>query len=321
MKIKLLTLPLMLGSLGLTSCNLNNEPTSNYQQIPFKVCNLVMPSQGDSFATPGNYTLTYYYYDGNMTVGTSDLSLGVGTVSFITSAMPYNAQAYTSTGQDYMEVITFKGGIFNENGLTVNNLTGYTSQIANIPPAVEMNQPLYPTTFNVPLVLQYDLNHDYKVKTFMQDATYKGKTTIRTNSTGDTFTNDGVLYRVYFKAGLNKADVVFYNAKFAENMPVTINFVLQDLTVNYTKTGYSISIPMGQTVIPQMLSKDGLTPFPSYQFSSFLLNNSSDDLTTATVDYWINSVRTADDGTANVVERYNGTFSGSYVQDGPEKEN
>ena len=167
MKIKLLTIPFMAGLLGLGSCNLNNEPTSNYQQVPFKVCNLVMPAQGESFATQGNYTLTYYYYDGNMTVGTSDLSLGVGNISFITSAMPYTAQAYTSTGQDYMEVVSFKGGIFNENNITVNNLTGYTSQIANLPPAIEMNQPLYPTSFNVPLVLQYDLNHDYKVKTFI----------------------------------------------------------------------------------------------------------------------------------------------------------
>lgn len=318
MKIKLLSLTLFAGLLGLSSCNLENDPQENYQQIPFSVCNLVIPAQGDSFAMEGLYTLTYYTTEGNLTVTTNNMKVDGRDISFITSAMPFTVAAYSNSQNLYMEVVEFEGGIYNLNNITVNNLKGFTSQIANVPPAIQMNEPLYPTPNQVPLVMQYNLNYDYQVKTFMADATYVGKTTIRTASSGDSFSNDGVLYRVYLKSGLNKADVVFYNAKFAPMMP-GINFVLKDLDIKYTKTGYTISNPAGSSVVPQMISSDGLTPYPMYQFTSFLLNNSSYDLTTANIDYWINRVNPNSE-TLDVMETYSGTFSGTYVQKGPSEE-
>ena len=321
MKIKLLSLAFFSGLMGLTSCNLDNDPENNYQQIPYSVCNLVIPAQGESFATQGNYILTYYFTEGTMNVSTNDLSLGVGKVDFVTSGMPYEVKSYTVNGNEYREVVNFKGGIFNQGNVTVSDLKGYTSQLFYFAPTIELpNAWEYPKSFNIPLIMQYTLNQEYMVKTFMQDAIYSGTTTLTTISpAANTFSNDGVLYRVYFKAGLNKADVIFYNAKFAENMPVTVNFVLKDLNVNYTKTGYSISSTPGQNIIPQMIAKDGLTPYPTYQFTTFMLNNSSDDLTEANITYMIDMIRTGDDGTETVMAKYNGSFSGAYVQDGQNK--
>lgn len=312
MKLKSLSILMSAAALmSLSSCNLDNDPENNYQNRTFTTCNLVIPASDVSFVTEGTYVLTYYTYDGNMSVQTSDLSLGYGKLNFATSAMPFTVQAYTDNGQLY-EVTKFKDGIYNDNSTVINNLSGYTSYIVNtLVPNVDPIISDYPSVFYPALVMQYTANYDYRIKTFSRDAVYVGNTTIRTQSTGESFTNKDVRYRVYLKDGFTKADVIFYQAKFAEKMP-SITFVVKNLAVKGTRNGYSLSIPEGQTIVPEMYEGGSLTPFPAYTFTSFLLNTTDDNLTTVGVNYTIVG------NMGPVQETYYGTFAGPYVIDGPQ---
>lgn len=307
MKLKALLLGLCGLGLGFTSCNLNDDPDNNYFTGTYTCCNLVIPSDGESFAMNATYDLAFYYTTGQVNVATSNLNLGYGTFSFSSTLMPSVTKYYSvDWSNSPLDVTTFSGGSANDNGVVVQNLKGYTSSIVNVLSTNDPVNPAYKFTPYIPLVMSYTVNHDYTVKTFMPDAIYRGETVIRTVSTGNTFTNSGVRYRVYFSQDLKKADIIFYNAKFAEAMPLTINFVLKNLDVTYNKSGYIISNSNGEPVNPWMYESDGLTENPAYQFTSFQFINSSSDLSVGNCYY------TVQIGNA----QYRGEFSGYYVLSG-----
>lgn len=138
----------------------------------------------------------------------------------------------------------------------------------------------------------------------MRDAIYNGTTTIRSVGSGTSFSNDGVRYRVVFAEDMKTASVIFYDAKFAENMPVTIHFVLRDIPVTYgIGGGYTIQIPEGESIIPEMYENNGYTPAEGYPFTSFLLHTIDTNLTNISIDYTV-EIRG---------NKYLGQFSGPYV--------
>lgn len=309
MKFKNLSLCIFAAAMSLQSCNLDNDPDDNNSAISFSVCNLVSSDQ-EAAATRGDYTLTIFPYQNNLTVSTSNLSAGNETYSFVTSAMNINSQYYTDTNGQLLEILKFSGGTYNADNVSVTNFNGFKSDIVNTPSDPDI---LFPFVINKALVMQYRINNRLSVKTFMPDVVYTGSTRLRTNSTGESFSFDGTRYRVKFSNDMQTADVIFYGAKFAENMPLTVDFVLQNLKVNYMPEGYTIT-NNDETLIPQMYAGQTTRPFPTYQFSSFLLSNFSNDLTEATVNYWIDKV---DAQSQEVTEKYFGEFTGSYVISGP----
>lgn len=307
MKLKLLLLGCIAAGFGLASCNLDSDENDNYMNGQYSCCNLVIPSEGgDAFATRANYTMSFYYLNGTAALTTNNLSLGYGNLTFTTNAMPTETKLYDVNGKT-LDVTSFSGGKVSDNGVTVTNVKGYLSSIFNVISTNDPINPAYKFTAMIPIIMSYNVNYDYTVKTFMPDAIYTGTTNIRAvGSQADPFTNDGVRYRVVMSNDLKKADIIFYNAKFDERMPVTINFVLQNLDITFNKGGYIIS---GKDLIPQLYEASGLTPVPDYKITNFLLTNASDDLTVANIMYTVNMERT---GT-----QYNGDFQGYYALTGP----
>ena len=313
MKISKLLLASLFFGTALTSCNLETDEKDNYTNGTFKCCNQVIPANGNTFATYAEYTLSFYLNTGNVSISTNSLNLGATTASFNTNIMDSETRYYTVDGRT-LDVTSFSGGSANGNGANVQNLQGFTTSIFNIVSTNDPQNPAYPFTAYFPLVMSYTLNHDYTVKTFMPDAVYTGTTHIR--SVGGTmapFANDDIRYRIVFsqapESSLKKADIIFYNARFAAAMPVTINFVLQGLDVTYTKNGYIISNADGKPVVPQLYEASGLTPVEGYQFNSFEFINSSDDLTMANAMYTV-QIDNKYTGTAI----YSGDFSGYYAR-------
>lgn len=305
MKIKKIMGLMLFGALGLTSCNLEPDEKDNYQVTDFTACNLVIPNDGDAFATRGNvYRLTFYPTIGNVTVQGNNINLGYTNVDFLTSEMPYVQNQMLNEDMTITDIVKFQGGIYNLNGVTVTDLKGFYSTIVNIITKDDTQIEGLPTKFYLPLIMQYTVNNNYRIKTFMPDQVYTGTTTLYTESTGTNFTNDEGKYRIVFSNDLKKADVIFYNAKFAERMP-SITFVLRDLDVVYNKAGFAVQIPEGETIIPLWAEGNSLTPFPSYKFTSFLLSNSSDNLATAAINYTVEGMG----------DRYRGMFTGVYVSD------
>lgn len=307
MKTKTLLFGLAGIALFATSCNLESDDENNYLTNTYNCCNLVIPADGDAFATNASYNLSFFFTSGTLSVSTSNLSLGYSNFSFSTSAMNSETLYYT-VNNTLRDVTTFKDGVGGSNGFSVQNLNGYISSIVNV---LGEGDPVgdYPFVPYNSLVMSYIANHDYTVKTFMPDAVYTGETTIRTVGATDVFANSGIRYRVVFSSDLKKASIIFYNAKFADRMPVTINFVLKDLNVQFTKSGYVISAPEGESVTPYLYEGNALTPAPNYQFTSFSFVNSSADLTEGSAMY------TVQIGNA----QYIGSFSGYYVLSEPKE--
>lgn len=304
MNTKTLLLSLFSASILMSSCNLGNDNEDNYQTGTYTCANLVIPANGESFATKASYNMTYYFLSGTAALSTSNLSLGYSTVSFMSSQMPCETRLYNVDGKT-KDVTTFSGGMANDNGVVIQNIKGFTSSIVNL---VDDNLPLmpgFPFIGRIPLVVTYTANYDYTVKTFMPDAVYTGTTTIMTQGSENApFNNSGILYRVAFSEDLKKANVFVYNGRFAENMPVTMNFMLKDLEVEYTRNGYIIS---GKDLIPMIPEGNDYTDYgQAYVFNNFELINSSEDLTVSTVMY------TVQIGKA----KYNGSFTGHYVLSG-----
>lgn len=302
-------LPLFGLGLVMTSCNLDNDDEENYITTSFHCSNLVIPGEGEAFATDGNYTMQVFTNTGMVTMGGNNINLGYGTFSFVTSPMQSTTKFYTVDWIDAprLDVTTFSGGFSNTGGLLVQNLKGYTSAVFNYLTTNDPNNPVYPFNPYIPLVMSYTADQNYTVKTFMKDAIYRGTTTVMTPGTeGEPFTSQDVRYRIIFSKDYKTADVIFYNAKFADAMPRAINFLLENLEVKFTRNGYEISNPGGQPVVPALYSPNGWDPAPGYPFTSFKFINSSDDLTAGQCMY------TVQIGPAS----YNCTFSGYYVLSG-----
>lgn len=307
MKLKKLIFPsLMLGlSFGLVSCNLDSEESDNTQTYTLPCANLIIPADGQSFATAANYNLIFYYLSEKVSVSTNNLSLGIGnTVGFTTSTMPYTTQLFTVDGMQ-KGVNKFSGGQANDMGALVQNLSGYTSSYFGTVLSGDPKDPFYTWTSFTPLVMSYTVNHDYTVKTFMPDAVYSGLTTVQqVGASSEPYVSPETRYRVKFTDNFSKATVIFYGAKFAEKMPV-INFMIRNMDVTFTKTGYEISIPDGTSVIPLLYMDQEWSEAPNYPFTSFKFINSSPDLTVGQANY------TVQVGPLS----FNNTFSGSYVSD------
>lgn len=306
--------------MGLNSCKLENDDSSNYQSIPYNAINLVIPQNGTPMAAPDNYTLVYYPYSASMSVSSKALSLGVGTSPFTTSQMPYTVAAFTDRyGQGYYEVTKFSGASGNFNGTAISNLSGYTSQLVNLLPSTVPNFPAYPYIARAALVMHYTANTDYDVYTFAQDAVYYGNTTVVSLSEEDLpFVNDETLYRVVFHNDLKQADILFCNAKFNEMMPSNrINFLVKNLDVTFTKTGYTITMPKDiQEIIPDYYEGGQFTPYPMYRFTTFnFATGIGSNLTEAQINFNLNAM-----GGDQIRARYNCTFSGSYVTSGRDSE-
>ena len=315
-QIKLFSTALLGLALAFSSCNLNNDDNENYQSFTYSVCNLVIPQNGDApFAAEDNYVLTYFPYSGNVSVTSSKLSLGVGTTSFTTTQMPYTVKAYGDAAGMY-EVTRFAGGKANENGVAITDLSGYTSQMVNVLPPNIASMPGYTFRANPALVMSYVANYDYVIKTFKPDAVYNGKTTIITQGMeGMPYSNENILYRVVFHTDLKSADIIFYNAQFADRMPA-INFVVRNLAVTYNKSGYMIGMPQGtQYIVPEMPEGQSgqYTPYESYRFTTFNFNVSDAQLTTGALNFNIEMV-----ANGQVRAQYTGMFSGAYVYSGSE---
>ena len=70
----------------------------------------------------------------------------------------------------------------------------------------------------------------------------------------------------------NKANVLIYNARFVENMPL-ISFTLKDIPVTLTSNGYILQI---DEIIPVLSTSD--TPATQYPISNFKLQMSGPDM-------------------------------------------
>lgn len=162
-------------------------------------------------------------------------------------------------------------------------------------------------------IAQYNIGSLYSVATFQKDATYAGTTSTVFDYKGQSQAYETTVgfYRVIVNILTQKADVVLYNVKFAEQAPQLI-LVLKDLDLKLERGGYTIT---GTDIVPGMPDGNMLTQNESFPFESFSLKTVSADLTKIQIEYTVrNKLMEQQIGNGDKVY-YKGAFTGRYVFD------
>ena len=240
------------------------------------------------------------------TVASPELIANNTSLSFTT-----NDQSYKSTGYDvYFENATGTIGnstmeLSRANFLAVYlydetyNKYGYYFDDTEIGDYSFVLNPYAPYI----AVAKYDMGSSYRVNTFPIDSFFKGTTVTTYPSKPSGFINDGITYRFIIRrdkdTNVYSADMVMYNARFAEEMPVTLTaVVVKDLDIDFTPTGVKIT---GANIIPLWFTNGEYLPLERYIFKALEFTTTNDYYTSGRLTY-------------QVGDDYQGVFEGSYLK-------
>lgn len=282
----------MLLTLGACSTDVEDQT----QTVGYSTVNLVTPlNGGESFASKGTYK---FYFN---------LTQMKGTVS--TSNLMIDNKAYT------FQTDTISYGYMGGNGMLIRlqNLKGYLDGNKDMPLSeanFDITSYYYVSNISVPDYVQTPNPYPYvigqytagnwHVATFQEDASYFGVTTTTYAGEGGAvqgYENKEMLYRVIIDISKKTADVIIYNAKFAEPAPSLKAILLKDLKVTWGNGAYTIE---GENVVPKVAEGTSWTENPTYVFNQFTMSTENKAMTKATMEY-------------QVAGRFMGNFSGSYV--------
>lgn len=292
---KALFLTLGLGAvLGLASCSDDqNKSTMTYNVQSYNLVTSVDGSK-DPVVAASTYKFDFDMMNTTATVGTEITGLG-STVSFVTGSIPYTGGFYY--GEDGMLRELIKMESFKQGSIYNMEVQLFTP--ANVAPEVIGAPKISMPAMGRYLVMNYQSGDNTKVRTFWSDVTFCGTTTTTYQWEGadKQFSNKDMKYRVVMDLQNKKATVVFYDAKFAEEMKVSLAAIeLADLDLTFTQNGYTIE---GKNITPSSYDNGTKVPFPSYVFDNFSLVTVG-ELTSTTIDYEVAGI-------------YKGHFDGSYI--------
>ena len=292
---KALFLTLGLGAvLGLASCSDDqNKSTMTYNVQSYNLVTSVDGSK-DPVVAASTYKFDFDMMNTTATVGTDITGLG-SSVSFVTGSIPYTGGFYY--GEDGMLRELIKMESFKQSSIYNMEVQLFTP--ANVTPEVNGAPKISMPAMGRYLVMNYQSGDNTKVRTFWSDVTFCGTTTTTYQMKGadKQFSNKDMKYRVVMDLQNKKATVVFYDAKFAEEMPMSISAIeLANLDLTFTQNGYTIE---GKNVTPSTYEGDTKVPNTSYVFDNFSLVTVG-ELTSTTINY-------------EVAGKYNGRFEGSYI--------
>lgn len=283
----------------MTSCLGDDEKNDITNYVTYETANLVIPADGKEqpFALSDvEYRYDFNYTHNTITVKTDELQLSVQKeLAFETEPVSYFYGVYAEGQLWKFNVVQADSKVNGtvDSDYAVKDLS-CTLTTAYYAPQELWDQQAQP--LGTAVLMKYNVGDKYTVKTFPVLAYYSGKTTTSYKDKNDQevgFSTTMPLYRIEIDVDDKKADVQFYNAKFAETMPMSITFTLEDLDVEFTNRGYYIK---GENVVPMMDE----TPMERYVFNDFTLSCVDENLSTINVEY-------------NVAGMYKGNFSGSYI--------
>lgn len=291
MKKSLLIGALLLGGLALTSCNNDSsEPTSTVSNV-IPTYNLFTDPTGSQapFVGIGNYNYTMTYPETTATIMVSSMPVpGGSNISFTTDPVPFKVYYWDMDNDKKAEVVDLGSGIKSSNP-AVSDIKCILSQAAYAP--AEVKVPGFADRFVPSSLFHFTLMHYYYnnwfVRTFWPDMTFRGTTTTSGPGMDSAFESNLTSYRVVMQRNddnslKNKADLIMYNASFAQNMP-PITIVVKDLDLAFNNNGYEIT---GTNVVPYMIESDELQLTPKFTFDNIKLSVTG-DLTSMTSQFTV----------------------------------
>ena len=302
--MKKILLYAVLISAGLAATSCDREDNYYSQSFPIPAYNLftAKDGSGSAFVGYGNYVFTTEMPANTITMSTSTMVLPNGTTTtFSTDPLSYTTR-YIKLGDNNCEEITMKSSAPVAD-MKISDLNCMLTKAAYNPGDIEVpgyKRVIPGWTYHF-VVMQYTCNNLWNVRTFWPDMTFAGVTTTEYPGMTDHFRNEDMTYRIYMHRGSNneiqdKADIIFYNARFAPTMP-EITVVIKDLDLKFDNVGYVIE---GSNIAPYMVEAGALQEAPRFTFNKFELSVSG-DLTSAKADYTVAGV-------------FKGSFNGSCIK-------
>lgn len=267
--------------LSLAACN---EDVKNISTSTIKVSNYIIPDDTDGEITVQNnctYNLRYDNVSSKMSLATPSLDLP-GMQSLSLTSEEFKFERYGVGSEVSVNFRNGRGRL--SNGMVVNDITGFETNMVNY--QTNSGDPFLNFTPNPMLVISYKIG-GYTVRTFSPNAYYTGKTetyfTMPGSENPTTFETEKCVYRVNFADDMKTANVVLYNAQFANGMPTMQAIILKSLPVKLTREGYVIT---AENIVPEMMEGGSATPFPSKTFDKIVVT-SSEDLTRIKCEYLV----------------------------------
>ncbi len=281
-----------LASVAMTSCDTDVKDsigTYGYPQL-----NLVTDLQsGTTSIRKSTYSVYVNHTQGIASISTPEpFSINDVKYNFATDTVAIKDTFLdTPIGKSPVTQINgAKGNVNNDPSLPLNN---FKCDVANFQVPYQLiaikDVPNVSTNLQS-LMLDYSIGDRFAVKSIFNDVFYTGKTLTTYPGEGgalQSYTNEELFYRVILDTEKNKAKVVMYSAKFAQEMPKTLNIVLYNLDVNLSRGSYTIT---GKDIVPKVAEGNGLTENENFIFNSFTLTFEDSHLTTAVITYKVKGI-------------------------------
>lgn len=281
----------LVAALSLASCDGELGSNESYTTSTFSGYNLI--TNLDDSSKPAEATAAAYRIKLNLNhicvdLTSSTFAIGSQTISFETDTMAYySTYLVPEDGSgDYVSVGRFGKKSNVGKGATVTNLSGYiTSGVYNLS---SIYVPGFETAVygSSRLILDYDLNDKYNVRTFWSSSFYCGRTDVAGK---EGFYSYEPVYRVELNIEKNTAAVLVYNPAFSSSdidMPKAI--VFDDLELKYTHDSYYLESDAPTTLV--LGQKDGvvaLVESDEFKATGFSLRITDYDLTEVSIVYRI----------------------------------
>ncbi len=302
---KLLPGLLVITPVLLASCSDLDGGSTQEAKIGVTVINHLTPldSSKEIIMTKGEYTVNLNATSREASITTTSLKFDNSDHAFATKGMRMTANGYTVEGLGYGEVYSFSG---SEGNLSIGGSAEISNMSGRLNPFGYFSKTYVPgylqyNSYPFRLVMSYQYGTEYTVKTLSGDSFYAGKTITTYPGQGgapSNYENDGAMYRVIIDPAKMVADVIIYDAQFAEPMPKMTAMIVKGLKVTATRDGFTAK---GEGIVPSAVEGGMETPYETFPFTSIEVRTTGGDLTQVAIDYV-------------VAGRFTGKFTGSSLR-------
>ena len=275
------------------SCDDDPKQPVNTHQLKGELPTCIIPEDETKPVTlTGSQTYAFTLYDltGLWTVSANNVNVpGFGTLEFTTPNMA--ASGTYNRYLDFLSPFTAKSGetISNFKALLCSDYYYYTGESST-------------STLQMGWLcsLSFDVPGKYKVRAFPDRAYFGGSTTSSFSGSDGSeqhYTSESAQFGISLDIESRTAEIIIYNAKFAEQMPAISRMKLSGLTLEGDREhGYEIK---GTDITPLVGEGQGAVPYPSFVFNEIEFHPTNDLMNRAECDF-------------EVAVRYKGKFTGSY---------
>lgn len=296
---KYLFLPACAMLLTMASCTDDPDQPANTIQFNCSLPTFVIPdgaTEDSQVLLPGNcsYIFTQDYYTSKWVLKAQNISLpGYNTLNFT------SPELYGNSG--YNVLLTYPNSFQADKGDEINNLMAIVSEdyyYYTGDNSITMGLPLSTLT-----AISFDVKGQYRLRAFPILCYYGGEVVSSYSDASGTpkhYKASNVQFGIKLNTSTGTADVTVHNARFAEEMPMTISYMsLSGLKIEGdAEYGYRIT---GKDIVPIVGAGANGVPYPDFKFTEFEMHPSENSLTKCEIEF-------------EVANKFTGEFNGSFTK-------